>query len=152
MAKSDSTEIEELSFRLYAERIAKMPAQVGGEAAASWAFVKAQDFIDVRDRVRSGEKPSINESKLADVCAPNLRPTHPHNLVSRSFADANGGEPKVLNRIKQICDWLDKNPRSDEQPVALTQLDRLDPSTRFDWDVPTTNIARVLLPHYATSK
>src|SRR5688572_2646888 len=113
MAKQDTTELDELSFRLYAERISKMPAGAGGEAAAAWAYRKAEEFVAVRSRVQAGESPSLVESRLSEVSAPNLRPTHPHNLVSRRFSETNGGEAKVLARIKAICDWLGKHPRSD---------------------------------------
>lgn len=153
MAKTteDNTELDELAFRLYAERISKMPTGAGGEAASGWAYRKAEEFLSVRARVRSGQPTAIYESKLSDVSAPNLRPTHPHNLVSQRFCEPNGGEQKVLARIKQILDWLNKNPRSDTAPVALDQIDRFDPATRLDWDVPTTNLARVLLPHYVST-
>lgn len=152
MAKAtDTSEIDELAFRLYAERIAKMPAQVNGEESSKWAYRKAADFIAIRDRIRDGESTAERKTKLSEVSAPNLKPTHPHNLVSQRFCDANGGEEKVLARVKAINAWLLAHPRSDENPVALDQLDRFDPSTRFDWDVPTTNLARVLLPNYVSN-
>lgn len=144
MATKTDSEHEDLAFRLYAERIAKMPAQVNGEEMSRWAFRKAEEFLSVRTKVRSGEESAAMAvgMQLCDVSAPNLKQTHPHNLVSKRFAQANGGEPAVLNRIKQIADWLDKHPRSDDAEVKYEPL---------DWDVPTTNLARVLLPHYVAS-
>lgn len=143
MAKTDTTEIDELAFRLYAERIAKMPSQVGGEAVSAWAYRKAEEFLSVRTRVRDGESPSMDESKLSDASAPNLKPTHPHNLVSRRFAAShNGGEQRVMAMIREIHAWLIAHPRSDESQVAYEKL---------DWDVPTTNLARVILPTYASN-
>jgi hypothetical protein len=142
MAKADSTELDELAFRLYAERIAKMPAQINGEESSRWAYVKAQDFLSIRDRVRGGEEPKLATSRLSDASAPNLKKTHPHNLVSRRFAKEHGGEEKVLAMLKEIHNWLLNHPRSDESPVAFD---------KFDWDVPTTNLARVLFPDYVTN-
>lgn len=138
MAK-EHNEIDELALSLYAERISKLPAQSSGEEAARWAFRKAEDFLAIRDRLRSGEKEVLHVSKLADVAAPNLKKTHPHNLVSQRFADENGGEAKVLAMIREIHNWLIAHPKSDQSEVAYDKL---------DWDVPTTNLARVLLPHY----
>lgn len=139
MAAEKNVELDELAFRLYAERIAKLPAQASGDASSAWAYRKAQEFIAVREKVRSGDKAVTAESILADVCAPNLKKTHPLNLVSQRFKDDNGGETKVLNRIKETIDWLRDHPRSDENPIAYEKL---------DWDVPTTNLARTVLPNY----
>lgn len=143
MAQPKSTdELDELAFRLYSDRIAKLPAQSSGEAAGAWAYRKAEEFLAIRDRIKTGGVAVIQESKLADVCAPNLKPTHPHNLVSQRYAERHGGEQKVLSMLKEIHAWLLANPRSDESPVAYERL---------DWDVPTTNLARVLIPHYASN-
>ena len=142
MAKADTTELDELSFRLYAERIAKMPAQAGGEEASRWAYRKAADFLAIRERIRDGEPVAEAKARLADVAAPNLKKTHPHNLVSQRYCDDNGGEQKVLAAIRDIHNWLLSHPRSDESPVAYDKL---------DWDVPTTNLARVLLPNYVSN-
>ena len=134
--KLDGTERDELAFRLYAERIAKMPAQVNGEESSRWAFRKAEDFLTIRERIRAGtESTKAPEGpQLAEVSAPNLKPTHPHNLVSNRFGN--------LAKVREVKDWLDKHPRSDESPVAYAPL---------DWDAPTTNLARVLLPNYVSN-
>lgn len=146
MAKTeqvDQTEVDEFAFRLYAERIAKMPSHANGEAASAWAYAKANDFMAVRARVKSGEAVSVADSKLSEASAPNLKPTHPHNLVSRRFAASHhGGEAKVLAMLREINAWLQAHPRSDEAQVAYDKL---------DWDVPTTNLARVLLPNYVSN-
>lgn len=135
-------ELDELAFRLYAERIAKMPAQVNGEESSNWAYRKAQDFIVVRDRVRSGESPPA-ESRWSDASAPKLKPTHPHNLVSKRFvAEVHGGDAKALSLIKEIVKWLETHPQSDMHQVAYD---------RFDWDVPTTDLARIILPQYVNN-
>lgn len=143
MAKADiSEELDEFAFRLYAERVAKAPAQANGEALTCWAYRKAHEFLSVREKVKAGDKSPMAVSRLAEASAPNLKKTHPLNLVSQRFADENGGEARVLARIKDILDWLRDHPRSDENPVAYEQL---------DWDVPATNTARAILPHYVGS-
>ncbi len=142
MAKADTVEVDELAFRLYAERISKLPANASGEAASAWAFRKAEDFLAVREKVKAGDMSVIVVSNLSDVRAPNLKKTHPHNLVSRFHADEHGGEAKVLAMIKEIHTWLLNHPRSDESPVAYDKL---------DWDVPTTNTARVIFPNYVSN-
>lgn len=141
MAKetADTTELDELAFRLYAERIAKMPPGASGETASGWAYKRAEEFLQVRSKVRAGE-PAAVESKLSDVCAPNLKATHPHNLVSRRYAESDhGGEAKAIAFIKSVVEWLKANPATNENP---------NPYKRLDWDVPTTNLAREILPQY----
>jgi hypothetical protein len=139
-AEADTTELDEFAFRLYAERVAKMPAQINGEESSRWAYVKAKDFMAIRDRVRGGEEPKSTESRLSNASAPNLKKTH--NLVSQRFSGDNGGEAKVLSMVREIHAWLLSHPRSDDSPVAYDRL---------DWDVPTTNLARVLLPEYVSN-
>lgn len=142
MAKAEKVELDELAFRLYAERISKLPAQSSGEAAGAWAYRKAEDFLAIREKVKSGDTKVTAVSKLADAAAPNLKKTHPHNLVSQRFAEDNGGEARVLSMLKEIQTWLLNHPRSDESPVAYDRL---------DWDVPTTNLARILIPNYVSN-
>lgn len=144
MAKSDTTEVDELAFRLYAERLAGMPAQTSGDAAAIWAYRKAEEFLQTRDKVKSGAAAEqLLESKLSPVRAPNLKPTHPHNLVAQYHAEEHGGETRVLALLKEIMTWLNQNPSDPERQVAYVNRSR-----GIDWDVPTTNLARTLIPYY----
>lgn len=142
MAKAETTEIDELAFRLYVERISNLPAHSSGDAAGAWAYRKAEEFVAVRDRVKAGDVTVTATSRLSDASAPNLKHTHPHNLVSQRFAERNGGEEKVLAEINRINKWLLSHPHSDDSPPTYDAL---------DWDVPTTKLARVLMPHYATN-
>lgn len=136
MAKTESNEVDELAFRLYAERVAGQPAQANGEASAAWAYRKAEDFVAVRERVKSGDTQVLAVSRLADVSAPKLKRTHPHNIVSQRYAAENGGEQRVLALLKEIHTWLQQHPAAD------AQYDQL------DWDAATTNLARNIIPHY----
>lgn len=136
MAKVENNDVDELAFRLYAERVAGQPAQANGEASAAWAYRKAEDFISVRDKVKSGDVKVLAVSKLADACAPKLKRTHPHNIVSQRFAADNGGEARVLSMLKEIHTWLLQHPAADAQYDLL------------DWDAATTNLARNIIPNY----
>lgn len=148
---SSEVEVDSLAFQLYSDRIAKMPAQTNGDDVARWAYRKAEEFVGIRERVKSGDTAVLKQSRLADAAAPNLKPNHPLNLVSQRYCEANGGEAKVLATVAKILAWLASHPASDENPIALDQIDRFDPSTRFDWDVPATNLARTILPAYASN-
>lgn len=142
MAKSESAELDDLAFRLFAERISKMPTNTGGHDLSAWAYRKAEEFIATRERIKSGETTAA-ESKLSSCCAPNLKPTHPHNLVSQRFADQNGGESQVLAILKEIQAWLIQHPHNEENPPLYVNSRR-----GIDWDAPATKLARVLIPHY----
>ncbi len=130
-AASDPSEVDELAFRLYSERIAKMPAQVSGEESSRWAYRRAEEFLSVRDKVRAGEELRDEGPKLSEVSAPNLKPTHPHNIISKRFGD--------LAKARAAYEFLKKHPHSDEEPVTYAPL---------DWDAATVKLARQVLPHY----
>ena len=129
MADKINVELDELAFRIYSEMVAKQPANIAAERLALASYRKAESFLSVRGRVRSGELEATEPTgpQLADCSAPNLKKTHPHNLVSQRFGD--------LKRVEQIKAWLDKNPTAETYP-------------ELDWDVPTTNVARTIFPAY----
>lgn len=147
MPKTDTNpELDDLAFRLYVDRISKMPANANGTEVSRWAYAKAQEFAAVRQLVQSGDPGAIaRKSRLADCATPNCKPNHPFNLVSQRYSEENGGEDAVLKLVERIVSWLNAHPRNDQAPIALDQLDR---HTRLDWDATTTNLARVVLPEY----
>lgn len=135
-ANDDTTELDEFAFRLYAERVAKMPAQINGETSSIWAYKKAEEFLAVRARIKAGEELTKvpDGPQLNDASAPRLKPTHPHNLVSKRFGD--------LTRVRKIHEWLQKHPpriKPDQAPIVFSEL---------EWDEQTTNLAREIFPHY----
>ena len=124
-------ELESLAFEIFKETVAKIPANRLGEQVAIEAYRKAEAFLKIRDRVRSGE-PLVKQAdgpQLCDASAPNLKKTHPHNLVSKRFGD--------LAKVNRIAKWLGDNPTTET-------------SEEMDWDAPTTALARVLLPAYCS--
>ena len=128
-AEKSNTELDDFAFRLYVERVASGAVNRVDEQVALDSYRKAEAFLRVRDKVRSGEITAVQPvgPQLADCCCPNLKKTHPFNIVSQRFGD--------LKRVKQIREWLDKNPTAD-------RYDEL------EWDPPTVRTARQILPAY----
>lgn len=136
-----NSELDEFAFEIFKQSVANSPVNRGGEQHARAAYAKAEAFLAVRERVRAGEmKPAKQDGpKLCDVSAPNLRRTHPHNLVSQRFGD--------LAKVNRIAKWLDQNPTPESNPDEL--VDRLKYEfTDLDWDLPTINVARTIFPEY----
>ena len=133
MAK-DTNEIDELAFRLYAERISKMPAQVNGEESSTWAYKRAKDFLAIRDRCRSGELDvtAPEGPQLDDASCPNQKPTHPFNVVSKRFGS--------FDQVRKLKELLDKNTNDDSAAFRA-----------IDWDAPTVRLARTIIPNYCTN-
>lgn len=137
-----ASDLDAFAFEIYKTAVANHPVKRGGEHMARDAYQKAQAFLAVRDKVRSGalspEKP--RGLQLADCSAPNLRPTHPHNLVSQRFGD--------LLRVNRIKKWLDAHPTPEKEPEEVVQqLNREFPE--LSWDLAAVNTARVIFPAYA---
>ena len=125
--KADVTRV---ALQLFAERSARAPGRAV-EQVAIQCFRDAEAFAKVQaDYAANGLGADPAESPLADCFAPNLKRTHPHNLVSREWGD--------LNRVRQIGKLLTEKPN-------------LETYEELDWDVPTTRLARTIFPHYALS-
>jgi hypothetical protein len=134
-------DLDSLAFEIYSARLAH-PQQRGGEHVAIDSYRQAETFLSVRDRARGGKlKAKADDgSTLADCSAPNLRQTHPHNLVSQRFGD--------LVKVNRIKAWLDKNPTPESAPEELVgRINREFPE--LSWDLPTVNTARAIFPAYA---
>jgi len=124
-----ANELDEMAFSIFKERAAKAPNAQVGEQAAIVAYRQAESFLTIREKIRSGELETTEPTgpQLADVCAPNLKKTHPHNLVSKKL-----GNLQTVNRVKK---WLDEHPTAEAYE-------------EFEWDKPTTDLARVIFPAY----
>ena len=145
---ADNKELYELAFELYVKRVAAQPLVRNAEHEAIEAYRKAESFLAVRDKIKSGGLVAVKQDgpQLADCCAPNLSPKHPHNLVSQRF-----GDPK-LTLVNRIATWLDKNhpaPDQDEKDFAL-RMNREFPD--LSWDPPAINTARAIFPAYCAAK
>lgn len=142
MAEKQTTELDQLAFEIFTQMVAKSPINRGGEQQAKAAYVKAEAFLAIRDRVRAGDmKPVKQDGLLADCFCPNLKRTHPYNLVSQRLGD--------LTKVDRIAQFLNKNPTPESDPQEL--VSRLNSEFALDWDMPTINTARVIFPEYSKS-
>ena len=138
---AENKELDSLAFDIYARRMASQPILRNAEQEALEAYRKAEAFLVVRENVRSGALSPAKQSgpALSDCSAPNLKRTHPHNLVSQAFGN--------LERVNRIKKWLDANPTPEGDPAELTvKLNREFPE--LGWDMPTVNTARAIFPAY----
>ena len=134
-------ELDQLAFEIFKQTVAGSPVNRGGEQQAISSYAKAEAFLAVREKVRSGavkpERPT--GPKLAEFCAPNLPSTHPHNLVSQRFGS--------LDRVVRIKKWLDEHPTPESDPQDLVpQINRQFPD--LSWDLPAINTARAIFQSY----
>jgi hypothetical protein len=139
-----NTELDDMAFDIFKETVAKSQTGRGGERQAKMAYQKAESFLAVREAVRNGDlEPSKQDGPmLTDCCAPNLKRTHPHNLVSTRFGD--------LKKVDRINQWLSKNPTPEGNPDEL--IDRAKKEfPELEWDLPTINTARAIFPSYCKS-
>ena len=142
---AENKELDSLAFDIFARRIAAQPINRNAEHEALEAYRKAEAFITVRDSVRSGAlvPAKLSGPQLCDCSAPNLKRTHPHNLVSQAFGD--------LAKVNRIKAWLDKNPTPESDPSELVvKCNREFPE--LGWDLPAVNTARAVFPAYCVSK
>lgn len=147
-----SPELDELAFRIYTESVARTSGRRGGDKLAMDSFRKAESFLAVRDKVRSGElKTSSSDGpQLADCCAPNLPRNHPHNMVAAHYTDRKSGQsiPGDLAKVSRVAKWLAVNPTPESDPDELVQRLRSQ-FPELTWDLPTINVARAVFPAYA---
>jgi hypothetical protein len=132
-AEHNPEELQAYAFELFAERSSRGVAQVQAEQLAVQCFQSARTFMDVAARVKSqgGVMLAAPEGKqLADACAPNLKQTHPLNLVSQRFGN--------LEKVRQINAKLEADPKIEELPD-------------LDWGKSEVNTARTLFPAYANN-
>lgn len=131
---------DDLAFQLFAAKSASLPLGRAGKMQAEDAYRQADAFLAVRAQAREGklspDKPA--GPQLADCSCPNVKPTHPLNLVSRRFGD--------LQRVNRIKAWLDRNPTPQDEPDELTA--RLNREFGLDWDTPQVSLARATFGAY----
>src|SRR5690349_5752022 len=79
--------LERLAFQLFSERSGRGVMKRGAETLAVKCFQDAEGFLAIANRIRSGEQVQRKKvgPQLAEVCAPNLKRTHPINMVSQRF-------------------------------------------------------------------
>jgi len=128
-----SDTLSEMAFQLFSDRSSR-GVRVATEALAITCFRDAAAFMDVAKRVRSGEPLTAEPEgpQLSDASAPNLKPKHPLNMVSKRF-----GDPK-LTEVRAIHNRLLKDPT-------------LETLSEYDWGKAEVSTAREVFPAYVGS-
>ena len=125
--KEASQQLDAVALRLFAERSSHASGR-NVEYVAVQAYRDAETFLKVQAGFKGGKYAEKKETRiLNDSFAPNLKKTHPHNLVSQEYGD--------INRVKEICAKLEHDPT-------------MEVYSDLDWDKPTTSIARTIFPQY----
>ena len=123
---SDADAVQQVALQLFAERSGR--GKAAPREIALQAFRDAKVFTEVSALYRDDNLPVAAAEDPRAICfAPNLKKTHPYNLVSRQHGD--------LNRVARIYAQLEANQ-------SLETLEEL------EWDAPTTTLARTLFPSY----
>lgn len=124
--------IEQRAFELFTARRAQLGLRGDAEQIAAECYRDAEAFSNVAQRVRSGEAPAARSAgpQLSDCCAPNLKPTHPVNMVSQRFG--------TLDRVQQIHAQLQADEKLDSLP-------------EYEWGQSEVNTARTLFPAFVSA-
>ena len=137
MPKDDKTParddvIEQRAFQLFSARRAQLGLRGLAEQIAAECYRDAEAFLTVAERVRAGEAPAAKPTgpQLADCCAPNLKATHPINMVSQRFGK--------LDRVQEIHDRLQTDEKLDSLP-------------EYDWGLSEIHTARTLFPAFVSA-
>lgn len=124
-------EVEKVALQLFAERSSRIVRLGATRQVALESFRDAQTFLQVQAEFRSGRLVTAAPLKdpRAECFAPNLKKTHPHNLVSQEFGD--------LSRVAKIYAELKADPTRETYEEC-------------DWDKPQVDLARILFPAFLT--
>jgi hypothetical protein len=136
MAKDTQTaaSVEQLATRLFADRTARNPSGRATEATVLACYRDAETFMQTMAKIQAGELSPVAPvgPQLADASCPNLKPTHPLNMISSRYGN--------LERVQQLHARLAADPKIDE----LKEGD-------LDWDKQAVITAREVFPHFAAS-
>lgn len=122
--KNSDAELKAVALELFkASRVAGVSAQ----QIATRCFKDASAFLEVSTKVLSGSVDIFAEDNnpLDEAFAPNLKKTHPINLMSREWGS--------LEKVREVLSDLDQNPK-------------LESYEKYGWGLPEVNQARMLFP------
>ena len=124
--------LERRAFELFIARRAQLGLRGDAEQIAAECYHDAEAFLKVFHRVRAGEDPTARPAvpQLSDCCAPNLKPTHPVNMVSQRFG--------TLEQVQRIHTRL----QADQELTALPE---------FEWGAAEIHTARALFPAFVST-
>ncbi len=101
----ESNELKRVSIELFAASFAMAGGRINAEALSDASINAAQVFLARFGQFKAGKVVFDRlEDALADCHAPNLRQSHPVNLVSRKYGK--------LDRLAEIWSQLEKLPES----------------------------------------
>jgi hypothetical protein len=114
-----------VALELFKERSSQ--SGISPKQLAIDCFRDAAAFTQVAEDVLTGDIDllDVNADPLDEAFAPNLKRTHPINLMSRAWGD--------LNKVQAVLAELDANPA----------LEVYEP---YEWGKPEVNQARALFP------
>lgn len=146
-----ASELDKIAEHIFAERITRGDLHLPAEEEAMQSYRHAKAFLAARARVATGELERAEDRSapkgpkpLQDSFAPNLPKTNPHNLISQEH-----GNRDIINRVAK---WLKANPPVEGADEQREQTLRFNSEhANFNWDPPTLNSARTLLPAYASN-
>lgn len=123
--------VEQLAFRLFADRTARSAAR-NPETVAVAAYRDAEAFLETMRKIKAGDLSPATPAgpQLADASCPNLKPTHPLNMVSSRYGN--------LKKVQELHAKLTADPKIEE----LSEL---------DWDKNAVQTAREVFPAFAGS-
>lgn len=122
---NDTLSLTDVALELFKTR--SMSPGINPEQLAIDCFRSAKSFLAVSELVQSGEIAAIdNDTNPLDVaCAPNLKKTHPVNLMSRAWGD--------VKKVESVLAELEADPSAESYEP-------------FGWGRPEVNQARALFP------
>lgn len=131
--QSDSV-LERRAFDLFAARRSQFGSRGNAEQVALECYRDAEAFVGVMDKIKAGELTTVAPQGVQPdfCCAPNLKPTHPVNMVSAKFWN-----PQEINRIAKIL--------KEDHAKEIKAL------PEYEWNEPEVNQARAIFPAFATS-
>ena len=122
---NSALDITAVALELFKERSSQIG--ISPKQLAIECFRDATTFTNIAEDVMSGEIDLIAEdtNPLDVAFAPNLKKTHPVNLMSRAWGD--------LNQVRTVLAELDANPAAEQYAP-------------YGWGKPEVNQARALFP------
>ena len=119
------TAIAELAKQIFVEQFGH--SQIGYKQLTINSFRAATEFLAGAQSVQNGEIDLFEEDRnpLDDAKAPNLKKTHPINLMSKAWGD--------VRLVQAALDDLDANPAAETYEP-------------YGWGKPEVNQARALFP------
>lgn len=135
-AATDSTALREAAWELFVQRSPSGMRGPQAESLARQCFIDATAFANVAALAAKGDTFAAEPTKggLDFAFAPNLKKTHPLNMVSAKHGN--------VSRVKEVLDYLQQNPTANEISAIPGVSDDL------GWGRPEVNTARAIFPKY----